>query len=352
MQASTAFFVPGAHWRERASGLCVVLLIAAIAALLASWSVIASWGLSTLTLAIVLGMLVGNTALGRLPSGTAVGIDFARSRLLRLGIVLFGFRISIADIASVGMPGVVLAFLIVGCTFGLALWVGKRLSMDLPTVILIGVGSAICGAAAVMGAQTVVRGSERSTSVAVATVVIFGTLSMFIYPLIFPLLNLTPQEFGLYAGATIHEVAQVVAVGATLGMNEAANAAVIEKMLRVVLLAPFLLLLAVSFRQPLEGGAPTAGTRWWHRIQVPWFAVAFLAAAVIHSSGWLPTNLVALMVQAANLLLAMGMVAIGLRTSASSLRTAGLQPLKLAAVLFLFLTLGGYLLTKVLTTWL
>lgn len=312
----------------------------------------ASLGLSTLTLAIVLGMLVGNTALDRLPSATAVGIDFARSRLLRLGIVLFGFRISLADIASVGVPGVALAVLVVGCTFGLALWVGKRLSLDLPTVILIGVGSAICGAAAVMGAQTVVRGSERSTSVAVATVVIFGTLSMLIYPLLFPLLNLTPQEFGLYAGGTIHEVAQVVAVGATLGMTEAANAAVIEKMLRVVLLAPFLLLLAVWFRHPQDGNFHAAGARWWQRIQVPWFAVAFLAAATLHSTGWLPADLVALLVQVANLLLAMGMVAIGLRTSASSLRTAGLQPLKLAALLFLFLTLGGFLLTKALTTWL
>ncbi len=347
MQVSNPMSWPsiGGRWRERAPGLLLVALLAAAAAGLAAWPALARWGLSTLTLAIALGMLVGNTALApvRWQAPTAAGIDFARGTLLRLGIVLFGFRISLADVAAVGLPGVAMAVVVVAATFGLALWLGTRwLGLDRDTAILIGAGSAICGAAAVMGAQSVVRAPERSASVAVATVVVFGTLSMLLYPLLYPLLGLTPQQFGLYAGATVHEVAQVVAVGAALGQDAAANTAVIEKMLRVVLLAPFLLLLAVwlgrAGRHAAQGGPRP-------RTEVPWFAIVFLAAVAVHSTGWLPAALVQALVQAATLLLAMGMVAIGLRTQASSLRAAGLQPLKLAALLFVFLAGGGYGLT-------
>lgn len=348
MQTSNVWPVSGGRVREWAPGLLLVGALAAAAALLASWPGLSRWGASALTLAIVLGMLFGNTALPRWHAPTAAGIDFARSTLLRLGIVLFGWRISLADVAAVGVPGVLLAVIVVGGTFALALWIGVRwLRMDRATVVLIGAGSAICGAAAVMGAQSVVRAPERSAAVAVATVVVFGTLSMLLYPLLYAWSGLTPWQFGLFAGGTIHEVAQVVAVGAALGVDDAANAAVIEKMLRVVLLAPFLLLLALGYRAS-DGGA--ARPRW-RADQMPWFAVGFLLVVALHSTGWVPAAVVALLVDLASLLLAMGMVAIGLRTRFSSLREAGLQPLKLAALLFLFLTGGGYLLTRLLTAW-
>ena len=337
------------RWRVLTPGLILVAALAGVAALLAQSALLLSWGLSTLTLAIFLGMLVGNTALPRLGAAVGPGIDFARSRLLRLGIVLFGFRISLADVSAVGTPGLLLAVAVVAITFGCALWLGTRwLGLDRDTAMLIGAGSAICGAAAVMATQSVLRAPERCTSVAVATVVVFGTLSMVLYPLIHPLLGLTPQQFGIYAGATIHEVAQVVAVGAALGQPDAANAAVIEKMLRVVLLAPFLLLLALGLRGS-RGGAARAASGGAQPSHFPWFALAFLAIVALHSTGWVPEALVPNLVDLASLLLAAGMVAIGLRTSVGSLRAAGLQPIKLAALLFVLLTAGGYLLTRLLT---
>jgi uncharacterized integral membrane protein (TIGR00698 family) len=210
-------------------GLLLAALLAAMAALLAQWGLMVQMGLSAMTLAIALGMLVGNTAFPRSPTAPGAGVDFARSVLLRAGIVLYGFRISLHDIGAVGWPGLLIGMAMVALTFGIAVHVGTRwLGLDRQTAALIGAGSAICGAAAVMATQPVVRGEEHKVSIAVATVVVFGTLSMVAYPLVFPYLGLSEHTFGLFAGSTIHEVAQVVAVGDAIG-PAAANAAVVRR---------------------------------------------------------------------------------------------------------------------------
>src|SRR5690606_4928314 len=126
--------------------------------------------------------------------------------------------------------------------------------LDRQTAMRIGGGSAFGGAAAVMGAEPVIRGQAHKVTVAVATVVVFGTLAMFIYPLLYPLAGMSEQAFGVYAGSTIHEVAQVVAAGSAVG-EAAASTAVIEKMMRVMMLAPFLVLLSGALSRG-ERGAP------------------------------------------------------------------------------------------------
>src|SRR5690606_18667520 len=188
--------------------------------------------------------------------------------LLRAGIVLYGFRVTFQDIAAVGMEGVLIAVAMVGSVFGLAVLLGTRVfKLDRETAMLIGAGSAICGAAAVMATEPVVRAQAHKVSVAVATVVGIGTRGMFLYPWLYPYLGLGEHAFGVYAGSTIHEVAQVVVAGGAIG-EVAGSAAVIEKMLRVMLLAPFLLLLSSR----LSGGGDGGKTG----IVVPWFAVLFI----------------------------------------------------------------------------
>ncbi|MDM0078531.1 YeiH family protein [Variovorax sp. J2P1-59] len=327
--------------RIQAPGLLFAALLAALAALLAQWGPLAQLGLSAMTLAIALGMLVGNTVFPRLSSRTGAGVDLARSMLLRAGIVLYGFRISLHDIGAVGWPGLLIAVAMVALTFSLALWVGTRwLGLDRQTAALIGAGSAICGAAAVMATQPVVRGEEHKVSIAVATVVVFGTLSMLLYPLLYPYMGLSEHAFGLFAGSTIHEVAQVVAVGQTIG-TAAANGAVVEKMLRVMMLAPFLMWL--SFRSASDNKEATGLKACWKQVRIPWFAVLFILTSAVHSLGVIPSDLIARFVQLDTLLLSTAMAAMGLRTSAASLRRAGVQPLKLGALLFIFLMGGGYL---------
>jgi len=308
---------------------------------------------------IALGIIAGNTLFPRIASRTAAGVDFSKSTLLRTGIVLFGFRITFQQIAEVGWTGVVIDALMVALTFLIAVQLGTRVfRLDRQTSMLIGAGSAICGAAAVMATEPIVRGQAHKVSVAVATVVIFGTLAMFIYPPLYVHLGLSQHAFGVFAGSTIHEVAQVIAAGRSVS-DEVAGIAVIEKMLRVMMLAPFLLLLSAS-----QSTRPSAGHAAGHaaghdadhgtnaRSLVPWFALLFIAASALNSLQLLPAGLVGWLNQFDTLLLAMAMAALGLRTHAGAIRQAGVKPLLLAATLFVFLAVGGYAINRMVTNWL
>jgi uncharacterized integral membrane protein (TIGR00698 family) len=174
----------------------------------------------------------------------------------------------------------------------------------------------------------------------VATVVIFGTLGMFVYPLLYPYLHLSETAYGLYAGSTIHEVAQVVVAGRAVS-QDAASYAVIEKMLRVMMLAPFLVILGSRL-----DGQDYAGSATGRRITIPWFAVFFIVAAGVNSLHLLPAALVAAVLKVDTVLLAMAMAALGLRTHVGAIRQAGVKPILLASVLFLFLVVGGYLINR------
>jgi uncharacterized integral membrane protein (TIGR00698 family) len=301
-------------------------------------------GIGALTLAIVLGMLTGNTFYPAVAGRAGPGVAFAKSRLLRAGIVLYGLRLTFQDIAQVGAVGLVIDMLTLGSTFALAWLLGTRLlGLDRHTALLIGAGSSICGAAAVMAAEPVVRGRTEQATVAVATVVVFGTLAMFAWPALYHLalahgwLAMTPREYGLFAGSTVHEVAQAVAAGRAVD-EQAADTAVIAKMVRVMMLAPFLVLLSALLAR-LEcraSGSPARG-----RIAVPWFAFGFVAVAALHSLAPLPAAAVHAATALDTLLLAMAMAALGLTTHASALRQAGTRPLLLAALLFAWLLAGG-----------
>lgn len=315
-------------------GLLLSGAIAAAGLLLATTRWAQHAGLSALTLAIIGGILVGNTLFPVIAVRCAAGVDVSKSTLLRAGIILYGFRITFQQIAAVGWTGIVIAVLMVSLTYLIAVQIGTRLlGLDRQTSMLIGAGSAICGAAAVIAVEPVVGGQAHKVCVAVATVVIFGTLSMFLYPLLYPHLGLSVQQYGIFAGSTIHEVAQVVVAGNSVSEGAAATA-VIEKMLRVMMLAPFLVVLCAS--RPLADGQAT------RKITIPWFALLFIAVSALHSLQWISPKAVALLVQLDTVLLAMAMAALGLRTHMDAVRQAGLKPIALASLLFLFLIVGGY----------
>ncbi|MDY0745730.1 YeiH family protein [Paucibacter sp. R3-3] len=291
-------------------------------------------GIGALTVAIALGMLVGNTVYGRFAAASAQGVAFSKQNLLRLGVVLYGLRLSFRDIAQVGFGGVLIDATVVCSTLALAWFAGTRLfGLDRKTVLLIGVGSSFCGAAAVMATEPVVRGRPEQVTVAVSTVVVFGTLAIFLYPLLYPWLAITPHAYGLFAGSTIHEVAQVVAAGNAVG-SDAGNTAVIAKMVRVMMLAPFLVALSAGMSRVRGNTGPS-------RITMPWFAFGFIAVAGLNSLALLPKPAIAIATDIDNAMLAMAMAALGLTTHFSAIRQAGLKPLALAGLLFAWLIAGG-----------
>lgn len=323
--------------QSRLPGLLLTAAIAAAAGWLAERPLLSQLGLGALTLAILLGIIVGNSAYDACATRCDAGVLLAKQRLLRLGIVLFGFRITLQQIGEVGASGVLIDSLTLGSTFFLTCLLGiKWLKLDRDLVWLIGAGSSICGAAAILASEPLLNAKPARVAVAIATVVLFGTLGIVLYPLIWRLAlsaipGLSESAFGVYIGSTLHEVAQVVAAGHAVG-GEAENSAVIAKMLRVMMLAPFLLCLG-SF----------CGRAQRQKITVPWFAVGFIAVALFNSLQLLPAALLHPLNQLANLLLAMAMAALGLTTRCGALRQAGLKPLLLGLLIFLWLIGGGAL---------
>lgn len=336
---------PPSWLRTAGPGLLLVAGVAAVALAVGTHPVVREAGAGALTLAILAGMVLGNTALRRLPAAVVPGVDLARGTLLRLGIVLYGWRVTFGQIVDVGWSGVASAVVMLTLTLTLAVVLGERvLRLDRQTAVLIGAGSAICGAAAVLAVEPVVRAPAHKVSIAIATVVVFGTASMLIDPVLGRVLGMEAQTYGVFAGATIHEVAQVVVAGQALG-PEAGATAVVVKMMRVMMLAPVLLVLPLLLgRRRAVAEGSSAG----RAAPVPWFALAFIAVAGVHSLGVVPAPVVSALVGIDTVVLAMAMAALGLRTPLGAIRQAGVRPLALAAGLCLVLMGGGYLVTTAL----
>lgn len=226
-------------------------------------------------------------------------------------------------------------------------WLGTSLlGLSRREAVLVSAGSAVCGAAAAIAMSSVVRTDDRQTAVAVATVVLFGTVGMFLYPWLFEMatahlhLSIGQKTFGIYTGATLHEVAQVIASGKMIG-DQAADAAVVAKMVRVLALAPLLLVVALW---PGAGWSPEgnpSSSLSGLRKAIPWFAIGFVAVMAVNSAGLVPSGWKPALIELDNWLLACAMLAIGLHTRISDLVRAGSRPLALAALLFVFLMAFG-----------
>jgi uncharacterized integral membrane protein (TIGR00698 family) len=327
-------------------GLLLTACISFVAVFLSNVHFVQTSHLSALTLALVMGMVAGNTFYPRIAASSGSGVQFAKKNLLQIGIVLYGFRITFQQISEVGWAGMMIDALVLSSTFFLAYVIGtKWFGLDRQTAILIGAGSAICGSSAVLATESVLKADAAKVAVAVSTVVIFGTLAMFLYPLLFQLnhaLMWLPdaRSFGMFTGSTMHDVGQVVAAG--LQMDDAtASAAVITKMLRVMMLAPFLLGLSLWWTARKDPAHSGNG-----RITIPWFALMFIAVAGLNSQNLIPAALVHGLRTLDTWVLAMATAGLGLSTHVSAVRKAGFKPMLLAGLLFAYLVFGGALINQ------
>ena len=293
--------------RQKIIGMLPVLAVVILAALASRESHLARMGLSMLTLAILIGMLVGNTLYPRIATHCHEGVVFSKGQLLRLGIILYGFRLTLAQVA-----------------------------IERHTVWLMGAGSGICGAAAIIATAPVVRAESHNVIVAVATIVIYGTVGIFLYPYMhtaqwWPIAD---APFGIYIGSSVHEVAQVVAAGKAIN-DTVANLAVTTKMIRVMMLAPFLLVLSYWMSRYAHHDSAS------RRLVIPWFALAFIGVMLFNSFIHLPPAVLDAINTFDNWLLAMAMAALGMTTHHSTLRQAGIKPLILGVIVLVWLVVAG-----------
>lgn len=330
-------------------GVLLIGLFSCAAFYIGSAQIFTELSFSPMIIGIILGMLYANSLRNHLPETWVPGIQFCSKKLLRLGIILYGFRLTFMDVVAVGLPGIIIDVVVVTVTIIGGYWLGKALRMDRDIALLTSIGSGICGAAAVLGAESTIQTKPYKTAVAVATVVIFGTISMFLYPIAYRagILNLSPEEMGIYAGATLHEVAHAVGAGNAME-PEISDVAVIVKMIRVMLLVPVLLVLGywVAISAVKQG---VTGTAAKGKVAVPWFALGFLAVIGFNSFGLLPQSAVDVINYIDTFLLTMAMVALGAETSIDKFKKAGAKPFILAFLLYIWLIAGGWALAKYIT---
>jgi uncharacterized integral membrane protein (TIGR00698 family) len=237
---------------------------------------------SPMILAIVIGMAFHNIV--GTPSLARPGIAFSLRRLLRAAIVLLGFQLTASQIASVGPRGLFIVALSLTATFAFTVWTGRALGLGRKLTDLIAAGTSICGASAIIATNTVTEAHDEDVAYAIACVTIFGSIAMFAYPLLPRLLHLDPQAYGLWSGASIHEIAQAVAASFQNGQR-AGEIGTMAKLARVMLLAPVVFALSMKSRISAVGASGKAV-----KPPVPWFVIGFIALVGINSLIAIPAD--------------------------------------------------------------
>jgi uncharacterized integral membrane protein (TIGR00698 family) len=328
-----------------------VLLAAAIAAAALGLRRLPGVGvLSPMILAMVLGIAVRNT-LGT-PARARPGVAFSARRLLRLGIVLLGLQLTASQVVEVGATGLAILGFCVVSTFFVTVWLGRLLGVDPGLAQLIAGGTSICGASAIVATNTVTEAPEEDVAYALASVTLFGSIAMLVYPLLAGMLGLSPAGYGLWAGASIHEIAQVV--GATFQAGQqAGEAGTVAKLSRVMLLAPMVMalgLVAARQRRTGTGDRTGAGRARAPVAPVPWFVLGFVAVVTFNSIVPVPAEARAAAGLATTVLLSMALAALGLEADTARLRAKGARPLLLGLLATLFIAGFSLVLVQTLVT--
>lgn len=282
-----------------------------------------------LVLALLLGMLVQLSA--GITRTAREGTGYISNRFLRLGIILLGFKLNLYLLFTSGLPEFLVACITVPCMIALTYFICRRVHVDPAVSILTACGCGICGAAAVMGVSAPVKAKANDAVVAIAIVCILGTIFTCIEVFLYPLIGLTPTQFGTMAGMTLHEIAHAVAAGGA-GGETAINAAIITKLSRVLLLAPVALWAAHHYRKQGDADAP---------IPIPYFMVGFILTSALGTFIDFAPALTNQLVNLAYILLGMAMAALGIGVHFDVVIRTGVRPFCAATLSSFLLLLAG-----------
>ncbi|MBK2356893.1 YeiH family protein [Francisella hispaniensis] len=336
-------------------GVLLVAILAGIAYFIAKIPTIKELGISPLIIGIVLGMALTHTPASKIIHKWKEGIVFSAKKILRFAIIFYGFNLTFQLIASVGLAGLSVSIIMLVSTLVIGIVLGTKVfGLDRDSSILVAAGSAVCGAAAVLATEGTLKSEPYKAAMAVGTVVLFGTIAMFLYPILMKaglLGHMSDAQYGIFAGGSIHEVAQVVAAGSGVSAH-AEEVAVTVKMIRVMMLAPMLIVIGIWIAKSATtvSGVNSKSEKGSIKKIIPWFAIGFIIVAGFNSLDLLPVATVSSIRVADQFLLAMAMTALGLETHISKFIQAGIKPLVLALILFAWLFFGGIAITYGITS--
>jgi uncharacterized integral membrane protein (TIGR00698 family) len=273
------------------------------------------------------------------------GIALSTKVLLRAGIILLGMRLDMRDLANAGAAMVLIAAASVFVTLIVVYALARMWKVDSRISILTACGTAICGAAAVGAIGTQLKARHDEMAVSTAVVALLGTVFTFTYTLIYPVMAMNQRVYGVFSGATLHEIAHVLAAAAPAGAM-AVQSAILMKLTRVILLVPVAALIGWLSVRRQEGGE--GEKRSWRTLPIPWFIFGFITMSGLHSLQVIPTSIAELTVSVAYLLLGMAMAGLGLGVTIGAFRAYGLRAFAAGLVGSLLLSVLGYVMTMAL----
>ncbi len=321
---------PGAGRLERIRNIAVQLLpgiaVAAAGTALAFVINVFVPFLSPLTAGVLLGVVLANT--GLLTSRVGPGLAMSTRRLLRAGVVFLGLQLSLLELIGLGAP--LLAVVVVTVLFGFFFtqWVGERLGLSRDLSLLTAAGFSICGASAIAAMEGASTANEDEVATSIALVTIFGTIALFGWPMLQQALHLGSEAYGAWAGASVHEVAQVVAAASPAG-PEALATAVVVKLARVIMLAPLVAMVAYLARRRSKADQASGGKRL---PLVPLFVLGFLAMVVVRTTGVLPQGVLDVAKILTTAMLAAALFGLGTGVKVRVLLATGPRALVLGAI--------------------
>ncbi|MFJ3078084.1 MULTISPECIES: YeiH family protein [Pseudomonas] len=313
--------------RELAPGLIVSLIAAGAASFLAE-----HYGAPVMLFALLLGLALNFlSADGKCKAG----IEFTARTVLRLGVALLGMRITLEQMAGLGWKALALVVILVVVTISVSMVAAKAMGFQRLFGMLTGGATAICGASAALALAAALPGhpqKERATLFTVIGVSALSTLAMILYPMIANALGLSPQAAGVFLGATIHDVAQVVGAGYSMS-TDTGDTATVVKLMRVAMLVPVIVVAAMIGRKQ---GIDSSGKR---PPLLPWFAVGFLILACVNSTGWVPLLVQGSINELSRWCLVVSIAALGMKTQLKELAAVGIKPIVLMVGETVFLVL-------------
>lgn len=314
---------------EHLPGLILVSAVTVISVLLQSTTLFSKvLPLSSLIIAIIIGMLIKNFI--PLPSSTQKGIRFSAKNILRLAIIFLGFKLSISHVLEVGPYALISILVASTSTILFTIWLGRIMGIPFKRTLLLSSGVSICGASAVAAVDAVIQSNEEDAAFAIGAVTLFGTIFMFLYPALHGLLHMPDMFYALWAGSSIHEVAQVAAASVVVSGQFKAIASTV-KMIRVLFIIPLTLILTFI---PWDDNVSDKG-----KITIPWFAIFFFVMVLVNSFARLPKNVVAGLIIFDNWLMTAAMAGLGLDLSFSAMTKIGSRAVILGAVSSAFISI-------------
>lgn len=322
-------------------GVALATAIAAAAIVVGAWTPAV---VSAVLIALVTGLIIANVR--PVPGLLAPGIDLAAKRILRLGVALLGARLTLGDVAAIGGPSLAVVVATMTTAFVTVAVVGRMAGISPQLGILLGTGTAVCGNSAIVAASPIIDAEDRQVSYAVATITIFGTIALVLFPLIGRAVEMPDEVFGVWVGLAINDTSQVVAAGAAYSERALEHATVV-KLVRNALMGPILigLTLWMGRRRRIDaslGGPPDAaqgadtvadtttltGTRLLKTVRsaVPGFVVAFIVLAAIRSTGLISDQVADVLGQVSAIAITVAIAGVGLKTRVAELTTVGLRP--------------------------